>query len=142
MSIVELTVRYVAFAIIATAANLAAQRLVLLQGETVFWFAAAVFTGTLVGLVIKYLLDKRWIFHDTSTGLKKHARDFAFYSIMGILTTAIFWAVETAFWLVWRTDKMRELGAVFGLAIGYTVKYQLDRRFVFTSGTPAKGSAP
>jgi hypothetical protein len=27
---------------------------------------------------------------------------------------------------------MRELGAVIGLAIGYVVKYNLDRRFVFT----------
>jgi hypothetical protein len=27
---------------------------------------------------------------------------------------------------------MRELGAVIGLTIGYVVKYELDRRFVFT----------
>ncbi|MDC1270063.1 GtrA family protein, partial [Amylibacter sp.] len=39
---------------------------------------------------------------------------------------------ETAFWLVWQTYAMRELGAVLGLSIGYVVKYNLDRRFVFT----------
>ncbi|MEL7013152.1 MAG: GtrA family protein, partial [Pseudomonadota bacterium] len=31
----------------------------------------------------------------------------------------------------WRTDLMRELGAVIGLTIGYVTKYQLDKRFVF-----------
>ncbi|MEL6702576.1 MAG: GtrA family protein, partial [Pseudomonadota bacterium] len=47
-------------------------------------------------------------------------------------TTMIFWGTETAFWLIWDTDIMRELGAVIGLSIGYVVKYNLDRRFVFT----------
>jgi putative flippase GtrA len=27
---------------------------------------------------------------------------------------------------------MRELGAILGLSVGYVVKYNLDRRFVFT----------
>ena len=51
---------------------------------------------------------------------------------MGLITTVIFWGAETAFWLIWRTDAMRELGAVIGLGIGYVVKYHLDRRYVFT----------
>jgi putative flippase GtrA len=59
---------------------------------------------------------------------------------MGIVTTAIFWITETAFWLHWQTEAMRELGAVIGLMIGYTVKYQLDRRFVFTDAAFAKAA--
>jgi putative flippase GtrA len=39
--------------------------------------------------------------------------------------------METAFWVVWQTKELRELGAILGLAIGYVVKYRLDRRFVF-----------
>ena len=31
----------------------------------------------------------------------------------------------------WKTDLMREVGAVLGLAVGYVIKYTLDRRFVF-----------
>ena len=95
-------------------------------------FAAAVGAGTMVGLIIKYLLDKRWIFYDQGAGLKDHSQKFSLYTAMGITTTAIFWATETAFWLIWQTDMMRELGAVIGLSIGYVVKYNLDRRFVFT----------
>ena len=51
---------------------------------------------------------------------------------MGLITTAIFWGMETTFWLIWHTDMMRELGAILGLTIGYVVKYHLDRRYVFT----------
>jgi putative flippase GtrA len=127
-----LILRYTVFAVIATLANLATQRLVLIQGDNAPWFAAAVAAGTLVGLVVKYVLDKRWIFADTSTGMKAHGRKFTLYTAMGLVTTAIFWGTETAFWWIWQTDAMRELGAVLGLSVGYVVKYNLDRRFVFT----------
>ena len=122
---------YALFAVLATLANLATQRLVLGLGDSGTHFAGAVAFGTLVGLVVKYVLDKRWIFADASTGLRAHSRKFSLYSAMGLVTTAIFWGTETAFWLLWQTDFMRELGAVLGLSIGYVVKYNLDRRFVF-----------
>ena len=132
MKLQTLVLRYAAFAVIATAANLTAQRAVLQFGDTVAHFAAAVGLGTLTGLIIKYLLDKRWIFFDLTTGIQNHSRKFSLYLAMGIVTTAIFWGTETAFWLIWQTDIMRELGAVIGLGVGYIVKYTLDRRFVFT----------
>jgi putative flippase GtrA len=124
-----IALRYLIFAVIATIANLGVQRLVLAGGDG--WFVWAVLAGTAVGLVIKYLLDKRWIFFDTSTGTAAHARKFTLYTVMGLLTTAIFWGMETAFWLIYSTDAMRELGAIIGLTIGYVVKYWLDRKYVF-----------
>ncbi|PQO23429.1 polysaccharide biosynthesis protein GtrA [Rhodobacteraceae bacterium WD3A24] len=129
-----LALRYAAFAAAATLANLGAQRVVLVFGEGAVLFTTAMAVGTLVGLVVKYLLDKRWIFHDASTGLRAHSTRFTLYSLMGVVTTAIFWSSETAFWLIWGTDAMREAGAILGLGVGYTVKYLLDRRFVFTDG--------
>lgn len=135
-----LVFRYGFFAVIATVANLAAQRLVLTLGQTAFLFALAVAVGTGVGLVVKYVLDKRWIFHDTSTGLKNHGRKFGLYTAMGLITTAIFWGSETVFWMVWKTHEMREVGAILGLAVGYVVKYNLDRRFVFAPSPLARGS--
>ena len=132
MTLKTLVLRYAAFAVVATFANLATQRAVLQFGETGVHFAAAVFAGTIVGLVIKYLIDKRWIFYDVETGVKNHSRKFSLYTAMGLVTTAIFWGTETAFWMIWQTDMMRELGAIIGLSVGYVVKYNLDRRFVFT----------
>lgn len=132
MTLQMLVLRYAAFAVIAMITNLATQRAVLLVGNTGGYFAAAIGAGTIVGLLIKYLLDKSWIFYDVKTGVKNHSRKFSLYTAMGIVTTAIFWSMETAFSLIWQTDAMRELGAVIGLSMGYVVKYNLDRRFVFT----------
>ena len=138
MTLHALVLRYAFFAVLATIANLATQRLVLWLGDSSTLFALAVGAGTLVGLVLKYVLDKRWIFEDMSVGAKAHGKKFSLYSAMGIVTTAIFWSTETAFWLVWQTDMMRELGAVIGLSIGYVAKYNLDRRFVFTDARLAQ----
>ncbi len=127
---------YGAFAVLAIGVNLGVQRGVIAVGEAVAVpssaaFLAALVSGTAAGLLIKYLLDKKWIFADTSTGLAAHSRKFSLYTAMGLATTALFWGMESAFWFAWRTQGARELGAILGLTIGYMVKYQLDRRYVF-----------
>jgi len=129
----SLALRYGAFAVIASAANLGVQRAVLALApvEPAPAYALALGCGTLAGLALKYILDKRWIFHDAIQPLRAEARKAGRYTLTGIGTTLIFWGSETAFWLVWRTDLMREAGAVLGLTVGYAVKYALDRRFVF-----------
>lgn len=139
MSALALTLRYVAFAVVATAGNLATQRLVLQLADPSLAFHLALLAGTLVGLVIKYVLDKRWIFADAARGLAAHGRRFSLYTLMGVATTAIFWGSETLFWLTWGTHAAREIGAVLGLSVGYFAKYQLDRRYVFTSHRATAG---
>lgn len=129
----SLVLRYAGFAVIAVLVNLATQRLVLSatwQSEGL-GLALAIGAGTITGLVVKYILDKRWIFYDDTAGASAQSKQFVLYSAMGLVTTAIFWGTETLFWMLWRTDVMRELGAVIGLTIGYISKYQLDKRFVF-----------
>lgn len=136
MSLRTLILRYGAFAVIATLANLGAQRAVLSVWPGTTGLIPAIAVGTGVGLVIKYILDKRWIFHDVSTGARAHGERFTRYTLTGVVTTAVFWGMESAAWFIWKTDLMREVGAVVGLAIGYVVKFQLDKRFVF-AGTSA-----
>jgi len=128
-----LALRYAGFAVLATMANLGAQRLVLAGADPVGTgrFILAMGVGTAVGLVVKYLLDKRWIFYDATTGARAQSAQFVLYTAMGLVTTAIFWVTETAFWLAWGTDAAREIGAVLGLSVGYVTKYLLDRRYVF-----------
>ncbi len=132
MTRTTLVLRYTAFAILATLANLGVQRIVLMGGEGAVIFALAMVAGTAAGLVLKYILDKRYIFNDSTTGLRASGQQFLLYTVMGLVTTALFWATETAFWMIWRTDAMRELGAVLGLSVGYVVKYKLDSKYVFT----------
>lgn len=132
--------RYAAFAVIATVANLGVQRLVLLA--TNGWYVAALMAGTLVGLVVKYRLDKKWIFFDHRTGFRSETMTFGLYTLTGVGTTALFWGSETLFWLFGQTQTMREIGAVLGLTVGYVIKYNLDYRFVFhkTDGASKDGS--
>lgn len=141
MTLSTLVARYAFFAVIATIANLVTQRAVLAADGGSVGFAAAVAVGTLVGLVVKYLLDKRWIFFDRDGRWAAHGRKFTLYTLMGLFTTAIFWGTETAFWLIWGTDGMRELGAVLGLTVGYLIKYWLDRRYVFDAPPPGRTTA-
>ena len=130
MSKKKLIVLYILFALIATLGNLGVQRISLtLFDELGLIFAIGM--GTLMGLIIKYILDKRWIFGDLTVGISDNSRKFALYSAMGVSTTLIFWASETLFWWIWRSDYMREIGAILGLSIGYFIKYHLDRTFVF-----------
>lgn len=142
MSRGTLILRYSAFAVVAVLVNLATQRAVLALpwGSAGAALAAAIAAGTLTGLVVKYLLDKRWIFFDMEGGLAGHGRKFALYTAMGVVTTCIFWGSETLFWLIWRTDTMREAGAVLGLTVGYVTKYHLDKRFVFAPQAGAEAA--
>jgi putative flippase GtrA len=138
VSLAQLVLRYGAFAVLATIANIGTQRVALAFVHGKEGYLLAILSGTAIGLLVKYVLDKRWIFFDLSSGRSMHARKFALYAAMGLATTMIFWAMETAFWLAWKTDMMREVGAVLGLALGYVIKYNLDRRFVFNRPVAAK----
>jgi putative flippase GtrA len=124
------TVRYVAFAAIATAANLAMQETTL-RALPAASLALSVTAGTAVGFAVKYLLDKRWIFFDPLECRAQEARKVFLYGMFSVLTTIVFWAFEAAFWIMWETSAAKYSGAVLGLAIGYAAKYELDRRYTF-----------
>lgn len=136
-----LVFRYAAFAAVATIANLGTQRAVLGVLGAAQGYVPGVFLGTAVGLFLKYVLDKYWIFSDREASLAGDSRKFLLYSAMGVITTLIFWGSETAFWLIWETHAMREVGAVLGLVVGYVIKYRLDRRFVFGAARTGAGSS-
>ena len=123
--------RYILFALIAIFVNLFVQRIIFHVGNGKYLFIIAILFGTLSGLIIKFLLDKYWIFSDMSKQIGATGKKFAKYSIFGVLTTFLFWFSEMTFWAIWETNIMRELGAVIGLTLGYSIKYHLDKRYVF-----------
>lgn len=137
LSPLALALRYTAFAVAATGVNVATQDVAtaLYAGPFALWLG--IFAGTGTGLVTKYLLDRRWIFGEGRADLAEHSVKFTLYTLMGVATTCIFWVTEWAFDHVSGGDeRWRYTGAVLGLAIGYAIKYRLDKRFVFT-GRPA-----
>ena len=123
--------RYAAFAAAATAVNVATQHASVMLYAGRYELYTAMAAGTLAGLAAKYVLDRRWIFHDRPASLRGHSVRFALYSLTGVLTTAIFWGTELAFTAFGEALWLRYVGAVLGLAVGYALKYRLDRRFVF-----------
>jgi len=124
---------YTIFAVISTIANILSQDITFRIYDGVGSLWAGIFVGTAVGLVVKYFLDKRYIFQYQTTSVQHGTKTFYLYSVMGLVTTAIFWGFEFTFDAIYQTKEMRYVGGVIGLAIGYYVKYQLDKRFVFVA---------
>ena len=127
----KLAFRYSIFALIAIAANIGAQDLVIRGYSGAFDILASVVVGTGVGLVVKYILDKRYIFRFRARSVAHDTQTFALYTVMGLATTVIFWGFEFGFHHIFETKEMRYLGGVIGLAIGYLTKYHLDKLYVF-----------
>lgn len=126
-----LAFKYAIFALIATAANIGVQEIFekIYRGD--FSIGVSIIVGTGVGLVVKYMLDKRYIFRFQAQSAAHDTQTFVLYSIMGLVTTVIFWGFEFGFHHFFGTREMRYLGGIIGLAIGYVTKYQLDKRYVF-----------
>lgn len=127
----KLAAVYALLAAVATVFNIGSQDIVIRLYHGSYAVTLSIFVGTGVGLVVKYVLDKQFIFRFKAQNAAHDAKTFALYTLMGIATTVIFWGFEYAFHAIFETKEMRYLGGVVGLAIGYWVKYRLDKRFVF-----------
>lgn len=134
---ISLPLRYALFALLSMGGNLALQHGVTDLYGGPFALTAAMMVGTGGGLVIKYVLDKRWIFADVSRGVAAHTRTFTLYTLTGVFTTALFWGLEYGADALPPHGHYRYAGAILGLSIGYVVKFRLDRRFVFSSPVTA-----
>ena len=127
---------YTLFCVAAMAVNIGSQGLTLRLWPAGIWLSILVGTGT--GLVVKYLLDKPFIFRFKAQNASHDSKTFVLYALMGVVTTAIFWGFEYGFWHAFGTAQMRYLGGVIGLAIGYLAKYHLDKKFVFNISSPSR----
>lgn len=132
----KLVILYAFFALVATASNIGAQELMINVYSGTFDIAISVAFGTGVGLVVKYVLDKRYIFRFRARNVVHDGQVFIMYTVMGLATTVIFWGFEFSFHHLFETKQMRYLGGVIGLAIGYLTKYYLDKRYVFQVRNP------
>jgi len=129
----KLAIAYASFAAIAITVNLLVQALVTALDPTPYRFWSALAAGTAAGLVVKYLLDKQYIFRaDHLTRPVELGHSFLRYAASGLLTTAIFWGMQLAFHHgLPGVAGAKYLGGALGLTLGYLWKYRLDRRFAF-----------
>lgn len=127
----KLVVKYALFAMLATATNIGAQEVVVRTFAGRYILFASVMFGTGIGLVTKYVLDKLFIFNFRASNALHDAQIFLQYTAVGVMTTLIFWIFEFEFNALFADKNMRYLGALIGLALGYCIKYRIDKRFVF-----------
>lgn len=140
-NVFHLAVLYGLFAAIATMVNIGCQALVIWLCQDSHAVPISILVGTAAALPVKYLLEKRHIFNFKSKNRAHDGRLFMLYSVMGVFTTALFWGIEYLFQHVFGTDTMRYAGGVIGLALGYVIKYHLDKHFVFVDRTAAASGA-
>ena len=122
---------YILFAVISTILNLIFQYFTLLIYNGFLSLYVAMFMGTLVGLISKYILDKKFIFHFKPKNKKNDAKTFISYTLTGSFTTLLFWGIEISFDSVFGGEVAKYIGAIIGLSLGYSIKYLLDKKFVF-----------
>jgi len=122
---------YILLAFISTLLNLLFQYFTSLIYNGFLSIYIAMFVGTFVGLISKYILDKKFIFHFKPENKRNDARTFISYTITGGFTTLLFWGTEISFDYFFRSEIARYIGAFIGLSIGYYIKYLLDKKYVF-----------
>lgn len=122
---------YALFAGIAIVVNIGVQALAIWSYRGPYAVPLSVLLGTAAGLPVKYVLEKRHVFGFRSEGLVHDGRMFFLYSFLGVFTTLLFWGIEYAFHVAFRSDAMRYLGGAIGLVCGNVIKYRLDKRYVF-----------
>jgi putative flippase GtrA len=125
---------YTLFAAFSALINIGIQMVSIWSYKGSYSVELSILIGTAVGLPLRYLLEKRHIFAYKSNNAAHDRKLFLHYCFMGMLTTIIFWGVEYGFHLIFATDTMRYMGGMIGLVIGFYVKYQLDKKYVFVSG--------
>ncbi len=123
--------KYSLFAFIAILANILFQTISLKVYCGPYSFYISILFGTLVSLILKFTLDKKYIFHHVSKQKNNTSKTFVLYSTMSTITTFIFWGLELLFDALFESELFRYIGAFLGLSIGYSIKYFLDIKYVF-----------
>jgi putative flippase GtrA len=131
--LMTIALRYAIFSAIAMATNVGSQMLSMVVYNGAYAVELSILVGTIIGMPVRYLLEKRFIFYFQAKNIRMHGQVFLLYVGMSVITTGVFWATEYAFHLIFDSDGMRYFGAIVGLTIGSFAKYQLDKKYVFTN---------
>lgn len=124
--------KYILFAILATTVNIFFQYLSFLLIEHKYELYIAMLNGTILGMILKYYLDKNFIFYYVKKEFN-NKNIFLLYIFTSIFTTIVFWAIELWFSYYVNINYSEYLGALVGLTLGYSLKYLLDKQLVFNN---------
>ena len=117
---------YFLFAVLSSFINIIGQHIFLNFYENLF---LAVIAGSAAGLIFKYILDAAIVFESNRN---IDLRNFIKYAFIGACITPVIWVAEVTFLNIFGTVFMRDVGALLGIALAYLIKYEVDKRFVFS----------
>ena len=88
-------------------------------------------TATIAAFIFKYLVDRFLVFKkEKYTTKQKEIAGIGLYTLFSVFTTFLFWGVQLSFKIYLNQEY---LGLVLGLGAGYTIKFFLDKHFVFAN---------
>ena len=122
---------YICFAVLSSLINVLSQSAVMAWVSLEQAYFLALFTGTAAGWITKYTLDKKCVFDHKTNSHTELAGNMATHASVGVGTTLLFWAIESVFHFYVSIPGAMYIGAALGLAICYTIRYQIDRLVVF-----------
>ena len=125
------------FATFSFGINIGAQIISTVFYDGPFFIELSILVGTAAGMPPRFILEKRYLFNSESLNHDDNRRLFFMYCGTAVLSTICFWSAEYAFHLIYENEEMRYVGAVIGLTVGFWLKYQLDKNYVFINH-PAK----
>jgi hypothetical protein len=110
----KLALTYALLAMIATATNIGAQDLTVRLYSGTYAVLLSVAVGTGVGLIVKYVLDKRYIFRFRAKNVAHDSRTFVLYTLMGLATTVIQAEIDDASATQELSHRCRAISSFFG----------------------------
>lgn len=136
---------YIAFAFISIVINISVQIIAevmmsifdidffqqIIYGNITYGLGLKVLCATIVAFLFKFLIDKRFIFQNKKDGITKNISQLLVYGFFAIFTTLIFWGTVFIFKLFLEKIIWEIVGSLIGLSVGYTLKFFLDKKFVF-----------
>ena len=115
---------YALFAVLSIIANIGSQRLFFALGDHFFSIVplnimrfATLVVGTGVGFILKYILDRFYIFEADTQGVAEEGKQISLYASTALITTTIFWGTQLSFDFLWSYENSRYIGGVLGLVI-------------------------
>jgi hypothetical protein len=139
---VRFTLLYSFFVAVGITTNLITQLLVAKVLTQVFQIYIGMSLGALTSMLVKFQLDRHYIFLCRPSSLITRGRQFFFYSLFGIVNISCFWSAELTFHFLFQAPSMRYVGAFIGLIVGHALKYRVDKRLVFKDALPAMSKGP
>lgn len=138
-------IMYIIFAICSTVLNFLVQKLceVTFYSINKSFFSLQIYksidiatllklaTATIAAFIFKYLVDRFLVFKkEKYTTKQKEIAGIGLYTLFSVFTTFLFWGVQLSFKIYLNQEY---LGLVLGLGAGYTIKFFLDKHFVFAN---------